>query len=628
MAVMTQAGAWLTITIVVTVGLLLGVVASWIEPPTWATPRRLAAVLTVVAAADVAVTYLQQTASVVPSAQDTSVTASASGLVTVDQIDAAQASRTILSVAGANSGQPRLVETSLSGAHRVVGPALVGDQFAVTGHGDIVVIAGTDSNPNAAGLAITTLAGRKIRALTFPPADATDSDPALTADGEVYFLRTVTIWAGSTGTPVSTRVMRVPLSGRGTAVDVPTAVAVSVASSSLSVTSAGDLLAASCVPPDGRGATEACVFALPSGRIRYVTHFGTSAPVIDAAISPDGRYLAYSNGAANAYGSSQIYVENLAAGSSAMVSRLPGVSQQPSWVLGSAAPCLLFSNSQTAGDATYLSCLSARSGTARVAVGANPEWLGTTLPAARPAASRIGWRALWRETRAPILLVGMFALGLLLGLLGGWFERPAWASRPRIAGLILGLFALQVGGALLPGLFVKPAGGLTTVGQLDPGQLGGVLVAVDAATGTGQLFAVRLDGSNLEAMQFYPGGSPFVAVGRDATTFVFNPDNAVPPNASIELVGPTGNVIRALSAPQPAMTDSSPAVAAHAQQVFFIRSDVVPAGPKATTVANSVVMRVPLTGGSARLVPVHASIKSGALSANADGTELAAGLRV
>jgi hypothetical protein len=48
--VMTPLGVWLTITTTVTVGILLGVVLSWIDPPSWATPLRLAGILVLAAA--------------------------------------------------------------------------------------------------------------------------------------------------------------------------------------------------------------------------------------------------------------------------------------------------------------------------------------------------------------------------------------------------------------------------------------------------------------------------------------------------------------------------------------------------------------------------------------------------
>jgi hypothetical protein len=76
-------GAWLTISIVVTGGLLVGVILGWIEPPKWATPRRVVAILLVVAAVDICMTYLQQSSPVAASPGDASTAASAVGLASI-----------------------------------------------------------------------------------------------------------------------------------------------------------------------------------------------------------------------------------------------------------------------------------------------------------------------------------------------------------------------------------------------------------------------------------------------------------------------------------------------------------------------------------------------------------------
>lgn len=621
---MTPLGVWLTITIVITAGLLLGVALSWIDPPKWATPGRLAVILLFVAIADAGVTYLQQAAPVVASAggQDSSAAASAAGLVPTGKIDPAQAARAIVAITGENSGRSHLVESSLDGTvNSALGPGPLGGPFAVAGDSDLVVAAIPDGNAHASGLEITSLSGAPVRLLTWPKADTTDTDPAVTADGEVYFERTAYVWTGPNGTPAGTKIMRVPISRKSGTIRVPESVPLSFGS--LSVNAAGTLLAGVCAPPGSGGASEACVLALPSGRLRYVTHFNQSTPVTDVALSPDGKYLAYGDGAANAYGTTQVYVEDLATGSVVMVSRLPGNSGQPSWVTGSAVPCLLFSNSQTSGDVVYLSCLSAVPGTARIAAGDYPEWLGTRLPAARPTPVTVNWRGLWGKSRPAILLAGMFVLGLLVGLLGGWFPRPAWATRPRLAGVIVALGLLQVGGMLVvPDMFGQPSGGLTTVTQLDPGQAGGLLVAVVSTGGTGQLFGVRLNGTNVQPVQFYPGGSSFIPVDDVASKFVYDYGTGI--GADIRLVGATGNEIRELSDPPAGKTDSAPAFAARARQVFFVRSTVIPDGPSAWTTTSPVVMRVSLSGGPARRVPLTQAPAAGPISVDAAGTELAA----
>ncbi len=602
---MTPLGAWLTITIVVTVGLLLGVVLSWIDPPGWASPRRLAVILFFVVAADIALTYEQQEAPVVASS--TATAASAVGLVPTGKLDGAQAGRTILAAGNEDSGSSHLQEATLDGrAHATLGPGPFDGPFAVAGRSELVVAGIADGKAHASGLAVAGFSGKTLRVLTAPPADVTDDDPAVTAHGEVYFLRTRTVWTGRNGTAAGTELMKVPLSGRRRPVRVHTSIPVTL--DSLSVNAAGTALADECQPGDGT--TQACVFDLPSGRLRAGTHLAASAT--SAAISRDGRYLAYGDTAINPYGGIQLYVRNLVTGTTVMASRLPGNSQEPSWIPG---PCLLFSNSQTSGDVVYLSCVSGHRGTARVGTGDYPVWLGTTLPASHVAALHL--HALWDRARRPLLLAGVFVLGLLIGLLAGWFPRPAWASRPRVVAVAIVLVAVQGAAALLVPSLLTQAPGASTVAQLDPGQAGGLLIAENSSTNTGQLFGVRLSGTNLEALQFYPGAAPFIPVG--ASRFVY--DYA---DTDIRLVDADGNELRDLSSPPPGMTDSSPALAARTGQVYFMRSKVVPDGPSATTTADSVVMRVPLAGGPARRVRLRPAPFDGPVSVNAAGTMLAA----
>ena len=210
---MSTVGAWLTISIVVTGGLLVGVILGWIDPPKWATPRRVVAILVVVAAVDIWMTYLQQSSPVTASAGDSSAAASAVGLVPVRTIDGAQATRTLLSVTSETTGGAHLLESSLDGdGRKVLGLAPVNGQFALVGSSQLIVSA-PDGKQHADGLELETLSGKPSRLLTSPPANETDTDPVITARGEVYFLRTTYIWSGPNGTPTRTRLMRVPIAG-------------------------------------------------------------------------------------------------------------------------------------------------------------------------------------------------------------------------------------------------------------------------------------------------------------------------------------------------------------------------------------------------------------------------------
>ncbi len=618
---MTPLGVWLTITIVIAVGLLLGVALSWFDPPRWATPGRLAVILLFIAIADMGVTYLQQTAPVVASAedQDPAAAAAAAGLVPVGKIDPAQTARTILSIT-TDTRRSYLVESNLDGAAgSILGPGPQGGQFALAGGNELVVAAVPDGKSGASRLAITSLSGTPLRPLTSPAADTSDAEPVVTADGEVYFQQTTYARSGPIGT--LSQVMEVPISGKSRPVRVRTSIP--LFSGPISVNPAGTLLAGTCDPRNGAGANQACVLALPSGRIRYMTSLAPSAPVLDVVISPDGKYLAYEDPAANPYGSSQIYVADLATGAVVMVSRLPGYNWPSSWITGSDVPCLLFTNSQTSGDEIYLSCLSAHPSTARIAAGYDPEWLGTTLPAAQLVPKTIDWRALWDRSRPVILLIGTFMLDLLVGLYGGWFPRPAWATWPRLASLIALLGVLEVGGALVvPGIFGQPAGGLTTVAQLDPGQAGGLLVAMDSTTETDQLFGVRLNGTNVQPLPFYTRGSAFIPLNNTASEYVISYGGAS--DGDIRLVGATGNEIRDLSDPPAGKSDSAPALAMGPRQVFFVRSTFVLSRQIGVVTIDPVVMRVSLTGGPARRVPLTPAPAEGPISVNSAGTELAA----
>lgn len=245
------------------------------------------------------------------------------------------------------------------------------------------------------------------------------------------------------------------------------------------------------------------------------------------------------------------------------------------------------------------------------------------MPAAPAPHATINWRAQWDKYQSTIMLVLSVLVGLVIGLLSGWVERPSWVTRPRLIGMIVILAALQVTGPLtVPRLFGQKTGGPTTVAQLDPAQAGGILLAEPSTSQDGQLIGVRLNGTNEEPLQFYPGGSAFIPVGGNASSFVFNYGDAA--SADIRLTGPTGNKIRELSVPPPGKTDLSPALAATARQVFFEQDSVIPDGPGSSLIANPSVMKVSLSGGRShhvRLVPPPAG---GPISVSATGTELVA----
>ena len=307
-----------------------------------------------------------------------------------------------------------------------------------------------------------------------------------------------------------------------------------------------------------------------------------------------------------------------------MVSSLPGNNREPSWVAGSSAPCLLFTNSQTSGDHIYLSCLSPSIGTALIGPGDRPVWLGATLAPGKPSPVSINWRSQWDKYRSAILLIGTFVLGLLIGLLGGWFTRPAWATRVRIAGLIAVLGVAQLAAVLVvPRLTAQPLSGLTTIAQLDPAQQGDVLLFQNNSSGNGSVFAGRLNGTNIHPIDFAPSGSRFIPVGADASSFIYNP-SLTSLVSDIQLVGPTGNEIRALTDPPPGETDTLPALASNAREVFYQRSRLVHESNGDWTTTFPVVMRVSLAGGPAHIVELQQAVSFYSLSADAAGKELAA----
>ncbi|MGC1755548.1 MAG: hypothetical protein WA805_20870 [Trebonia sp.] len=612
---MSTLGAWLTISTVVTGGLLVGVILGWIEPPKWATPRRVVAILLVVAAVDICMTYLQQSSPVTASPGDASTAASAVGLVPVRTIDGAQETRTFLSVTSETTGDAHLVESSLNGnGHKGLGLAPGNGQFALVGSSQLIVSA-ADGKQHADGLELQTLSGKALRFLTSPPANETDTDPVITSRGEVYFLRTTYIWSGPNGAATGTRLMKVQIATTSPPAQVRTVR--QVTAGPLSVNTAGTLLAGQC-------SGEACVLDIPSGRTRYATTFGTSSPVGDDSISPDGQYLAYQDFSGNAYGTSQIYVRDLSTGKTVMVSSLPGNNREPSWVADSSAPCLLFTNSQTSGDQIYLSCLSPSTGTALIGPGDRPVWLGGTLAPGKPSPVSINWRSLWDTYRSAILLIGTFVLGLLIGLLGGWFARPTWATRVRIVGMIVVLGVAQLAAVLVvPRLTAQPLNGLTTLAQLDPAQQGDVLLFQNNSSGNGSVFAGRLNGTNIHPLDFAPYGSRFIPVGTDASSFIYNPSlNSLV--SDIQLVGPTGNEIRALTDPPPGETDTLPTLASRAREVFYQRSRLVHESNGGWTTTSPVVMRVSLAGGPAHVVQLQQAVSIYSLSADAAGNQLAA----
>jgi hypothetical protein len=616
------ATSWFTIVPSALLGLLIGIAVGWAgkHQPAWASGGVVVAILVALFCADAELTYLQQQ----PSNSTPPVAGaafSASNLVPVSQIDPDQAHRAYLSITPVDAGPARLARSSLDGGSRkILWPVPASGAFAVVGSGRQLVMGGADDGESgASGLAVETASGRVVRRLTSPPAHTSDTNPAVTSGGTVYFLRERD--RAGTGVPGSVQVMRVRLHGRSA---TPVPLPLPVAWDSLSVDGAGDLLAAICQPRGAGGPTQACVVNMRTGRVRFQTSFPSAVSVTDAAISPNGHYLAYTDDQSNVYGTMQVYVHDLAHNSTIMVSRLPGISREASWLPGSPSPCLLFSDHTAASDRVFLSCLAPHSGTALAGYGDNPVWLGT--PALQPARPflHLDWGLLWRRARPVILLILVFIVSNLMGLFGGWVPRPKVLSNTQIAAMIVALGLADVAGTVfLPDLIKQPPSGLTTVAKLDPAQAHDVILATDSTLGTGELLATHLDGTNPQPLGWYPGASPYIPLGGSASKFISAQADLSDPGTGIELLGSTGQRIRNLTFPAGAETDAYPALAAGQQRLYFIRGVVQP-GNGVSTVTHIQVMWTPLTGHVARPVRLGTKVIEGHISVDDKGDLLAA----
>ncbi len=614
------------ISVSVLASLFLNVVTNAINAPRWATPVHVWLLLGLIVCADIALTYLQQSHPVTAASSAGSNAVPPGGLQRVDAFDPQQASRTILAITGYNSGNAHLAEIRLDGAvSKNVGPGPVGGPFTIDAvPGEAVVSGATDGKSGAMGLMVETFSGTPVRVLTGPPAGMWDTGPTVTASGEVYFVRTRLSAANKSGGAV---IMRVPLDGRGPAVQEPLPMPIQPSGSEVSANATGTLIADQCLPDGLDGPNDVCVNEMPGGSQKYAVHVPSGDPVSYIALSPDGRYVAYTQGAVTPYGDDEVYVTDTVTGSTVMVSQLPGTNGETSWINGSARPCLLFSNSQTSGDTVYVSCLESGGGTATARVGAGdyPVWLGGTMTAPAPRGPSINWTGIWRRSRSSVLLALVAVLGVLLGMFASWLPDQDWLKGKSIVAALAALTLVLVGGTVvLPDLATQAVGGPSTIAALDPAQADGILLAASAySPGNDQELAVRLNGTNVQPLTFYPATS-FVPADTAATSFI-DSSGMDAPGSYIQLVDATGNAIRKLSNPPPGDTDQDPVLAAQQGEVYFLRSTISPIGDKTSEVSQPIIMRVPLAGGAARPVPLPVKAHGDQLSVNAAGTQLAWG---
>lgn len=216
--------------------------------------------------------------------------------------------------------------------------------------------------------------GEFRRALTSPAALESDISPAFDATKQVvYFVRQVWRDTGNgSRTSTESRLMRVALDGGDPPEAVPTP---GFELRTVSVSRDGRYLAGQCVDTND-DSVQVCLIQAGRSTVRRLPGNERAAPG-EVSVSPDGRYVAYSSPATNAYGQTQVYVHDRGADSTTMISRFAGLNGNPSWAPGARKPCLAFSHfERPTGSSIHIACLTPKPVVvASVPVGSSPVWL-------------------------------------------------------------------------------------------------------------------------------------------------------------------------------------------------------------------------------------------------------------
>lgn len=350
---------------------VVGIISGWIPQParvrTW---HVVTALLFLVAISAIAVELTSQSSesSDTPETQaaiDSEVSAQDLAPDLVDQL---------VLTNDDSSGSPILFSSHLDGTNRQrvwsIGSDLT-PTFAPNST-DLVVSqsVGTTSRIR---IEMRTITGDPVRVLTHPGENQQDQSPTVDAAANVvYFIRlTYTAPVDGTSTVKDSAVMSVPLDGKSkeSFVQVP------IALSSVSVSANGSVIAGQCNNADPQGGpVQACITEPGSGTFRRIPGSENSS-VSDIAVSPDGKWVAYSSVTTNPYGKEQVYVYNVTTKKVTMLSQLPGFNNQPAWPEKSKNSCLAFHHNENDEDSIYVGCLNPKPAAAKaISVGEYPVW--------------------------------------------------------------------------------------------------------------------------------------------------------------------------------------------------------------------------------------------------------------
>ncbi|MEU4339050.1 hypothetical protein AB0F59_31115 [Micromonospora lupini] len=217
-------------------------------------------------------------------------------------------------------------------------------------------------------------------------------------------------------------------------------------------------------------------------------------------------------------------------------------------------------------------------------------------------------------TPAEIGIVAIpIVVGFVLSILITWTDRPAALRTKTLVIASVLVLAASVSVALaVANLSEEPdegrqdspaapseGGGGTptsdgiTVAELAPDLVDRRVLSSDDSTGPSVLFSSQLDGGNRQRVTSDFGDSVEPVPGT--TTFIvrWHGDGR---HGALEIRELTGERVRALTEPPSDHEDSSPALAADAGMVYFVRSHVRDLGGGTSDTVDGWVMRVPLNG--------------------------------
>lgn len=333
---------------IILVGILGNILTGWLDKPNWATSRLICILLlalTLIAA------YLGWVKERLDERQST-INRPSGQSPEVDLADRAKGR--LLLINDDSAGYPILFATQLDGSNKQRMWAVGSDlKPAFTPGSTDFVIPQYDEATETTRLELRTVDGDLIRGITQSGRDYEDQFVAIARETrDVFFVRAhIKPIDEQTSTYDHYELLKTNLDTPSQVVKIE----LPYTMTEVAVDDSGQVIAGSCSNPGG-GPDQICVSRLDTGE-NFVVPGSEQSGMEDAAVSPDGRLVAYSSIKTNPYGTSQVYVYDIERQETLQISQLIGWNSQAAWSPDADDPCLVFTHNETVGSTIYLACL-------------------------------------------------------------------------------------------------------------------------------------------------------------------------------------------------------------------------------------------------------------------------------